>query len=99
MCQIYPRSFADSDGCDISDYQDIEPVFGTLARFDELLAAVHEHGMRLVLDVVFNRTSDEQTGQHYLHLFSRRQGLVVALVAGSAAASVCAGFLVGRRFR
>ena len=95
--QIYPRSFADSDGdgigdlggiaahldhlaelgvdvlwlspvypspqddagYDISDYQDIEPVFGTLAQFDELLAGVHARGMKLIMDLVVNHTSDE----------------------------------------
>src|ERR687886_672125 len=91
--QVYPRSFADSDGdgvgdlggviahldhiralgadviwlspiyrspqadngYDISDYQDIDPLFGTLEQFDRLLAGVHERGMKLVV----NHTSDE----------------------------------------
>ncbi|MFD3728941.1 alpha-glucosidase [Streptomyces sp. NPDC058671] len=95
--QVYPRSFADSDGdgvgdlngltgrldhlsglgvdvlwlspvnpspqadngYDISDYQDIDPVFGDLAAFDRLLGAVHERGMKLVMDLVVNHTSDE----------------------------------------
>lgn len=95
--QIYPRSFADSDGdgvgdlggiierldylaalgpdviwlspiypspqddagYDIRDYQGIEPVFGTLEQFDKLLAGVHARGMKLVLDLVVNHTSDE----------------------------------------
>ena len=95
--QIYPRSFADSDGdgigdlrgiigrldhlaelgvdvvwlspiypspqddagYDISDYQDIDPVFGTLADFDELLAGLHARGIKLVMDLVVNHTSDE----------------------------------------
>jgi len=95
--QVYPRSFADSDGdgvgdlrgvlarlghlkrlgvdviwlspvyCspmddngyDISDYQDIDPVFGTLADFDELLAAIHDRSMKLLMDLVVNHTSDE----------------------------------------
>jgi oligo-1,6-glucosidase len=95
--QIYPRSFADSDGdgigdlpgiaarldhlvrlgvdvlwlspvypspqddagYDISDYQDIEPTFGTLADFDALVLALHERGMKLVMDLVVNHTSDE----------------------------------------
>jgi oligo-1,6-glucosidase len=94
--QIYPRSFADSNGdgigdlagiigrldyvkllgvdviwlspvyrspqadngYDISDYRDIEPMFGTLDEFDALLARVHELGMKLVMDLVVNHTSD-----------------------------------------
>ncbi len=95
--QIYPRSFADSDGdgvgdlpgitgrldylarlgvdvlwlspvysspqddngYDISDYRGIDPVFGTLADLDKLIAGAHERGMRLVMDLVVNHTSDE----------------------------------------
>jgi len=95
--QIYPRSFADSNGdgfgdlggiigrldylralgvdviwlspiyrspqadngYDISDYRDIDPLFGSLAEFDVLLANVHELGMKLVMDLVVNHTSDE----------------------------------------
>ncbi|GAB3141533.1 alpha-glucosidase [Marisediminicola antarctica] len=95
--QVYPRSFADSDGdgigdllgirsrldylqnldvdviwlspiyCspqddngyDISDYEAIDPVFGTLDDFDNLLADVHSRGMKLVMDLVVNHTSDE----------------------------------------
>jgi oligo-1,6-glucosidase len=95
--QIYPRSFADSDGdgigdipgitarldyvaalgvdviwlspvypspqddagYDISDYEGIDPSFGTLADFDALLHAIHERGMKLVMDLVVNHTSDE----------------------------------------
>jgi oligo-1,6-glucosidase len=95
--QVYPRSFADSDGdgtgdlpgivsrldhlaglgvdvlwlspvypspqddagYDISDYRDIDPVYGTLEDFDALLAALHERGMKLVMDLVVNHTSDE----------------------------------------
>ncbi|MFN8196648.1 MAG: alpha-glucosidase [Nocardioidaceae bacterium] len=93
--QIYPRSFADSDGdgvgdlggilahldhlvalgidavwlspvyaspmddngYDISDYQDVDPLFGTLAQLDELVAGLHERGIRLVMDLVVNHTS------------------------------------------
>ncbi|MCW2614776.1 MAG: glucohydrolase [Frankiales bacterium] len=97
--QVYPRSFADSDGdgtgdlrgvlsrldhlvalgvdvlwlspvypspqhdngYDISDYQDVDPVFGTLADLDELIAALHARGMRLLMDLVVNHTSDEHS--------------------------------------
>ncbi|GIE93098.1 glycoside hydrolase family 13 protein [Paractinoplanes rishiriensis] len=95
--QIYPRSFADSDGdgmgdlrgvinhldhlaelgvdviwlspiyqspqddngYDISDYQQIDPLFGDLEAFDELLAGVHHRGMKLIMDLVVNHSSDE----------------------------------------
>ena len=53
------RSPMDDNGYDISDYQDIDPLFGTLADFDELVAGVHERGIRLVMDLVVNHTSDE----------------------------------------
>ena len=113
LSPIYP-SPQDDAGYDISDYRDIDPTFGTLADFDALLAAVHERGMKLIMDLVVNHTSDEHpwfaesrasrdspkrdwywwrerpnnwasffsgsawqldpaTGEHYLHLFSRKQ--------------------------
>ena len=53
------RSPQDDNGYDISDYQDIDPLFGTLDDFDELINAVHERGMKLVMDLVVNHTSDE----------------------------------------
>ncbi len=49
----------DDNGYDVSDYSAIQPAFGTLADFDELLAGVHARGMRLVLDLVANHSSDE----------------------------------------
>jgi alpha-glucosidase len=45
-------------GYDISDHTDVEPVFGTLADADALIAAAHERGLRLLLDFVPNHTSD-----------------------------------------
>ncbi|MBL0749451.1 alpha-glucosidase [Nocardioides baculatus] len=53
------RSPQDDNGYDISDYQDIDPTFGTLADIDDLVAALHERGMRLMMDLVVNHTSDE----------------------------------------
>ena len=95
--QIYPKSFADSDGdgvgdlggiiarldhlvrlgvdavwlspvyrsplvdngYDISDYQDIEPLFGSLEQMDELIAAAHDRGLAVIMDLVVNHTSDQ----------------------------------------
>ena len=58
LSPVYP-SPQDDNGYDISDYEDIDPLFGTLADFDALLAGVHDRGMRLVMDLVVNHTSDE----------------------------------------
>ncbi|MBI5089327.1 MAG: hypothetical protein HZB15_10845 [Actinobacteria bacterium] len=46
-------------GYDVSDYCDIDPIFGTLADMDDLIAAAHGRGLRVLLDWVPNHTSDE----------------------------------------
>ena len=53
------RSPNDDNGYDISDYQEIMEEFGTMEDFDEMLAAAHERGIRIVMDLVVNHTSDE----------------------------------------
>ena len=53
------RSPQDDNGYDISDYEDIDPMFGSLADMDELIAQAHARGIRLVMDLVVNHTSDE----------------------------------------
>jgi oligo-1,6-glucosidase len=58
LSPVYRSPQADN-GYDISDYREIDPKFGTLAEFDTLLAEVHERGMKLVMDLVVNHTSDE----------------------------------------
>ena len=58
MSPVY-RSPMDDNGYDISDYTDIDPLFGTPADLDELIAALHARGMKLVMDLVVNHTSDE----------------------------------------
>ncbi|KAK8886583.1 hypothetical protein M9Y10_042047 [Tritrichomonas musculus] len=110
----------DDNGYDISDYRDIMTDFGTMADFDEMLSEMHKRGIKLMMDLVANHTSDEhawfiesrkskdnpyrdyyiwrdpkapgvppnnwtsyfsgptwqfdeQTGQYYLHLFSKKQ--------------------------
>lgn len=58
ICPMF-KSPNDDNGYDISDYQDISEDFGTMADFDELLEEVHRRGMKLILDLVINHTSDE----------------------------------------
>ena len=95
--QVYPRSFADSNGdgvgdlpgitgrldalaelgvdavwlspfytspqadagYDVADYRDVDPIFGTLADFDALLERAHELGLKVIVDLVPNHSSDE----------------------------------------
>jgi alpha-glucosidase len=45
-------------GYDVSDYCDVDPMFGTLADFDALLAGVHARGLKLIIDQVWSHTSD-----------------------------------------
>src|SRR5882672_8144961 len=44
-------------GYDISDYRDVDPIFGTLADFDVLVAAAHDHGLRVLIDQVMSHCS------------------------------------------
>jgi alpha-glucosidase len=55
---IFQSPMADF-GYDVSDYRDIHPLFGTLADFDALLAKAHSLGIRVILDLVPNHTSDQ----------------------------------------
>lgn len=118
LCPVYD-SPNDDNGYDIRDYQKIMEEAGTMKAFDELLAAAHSMGMKIIMDLVVNHSSDEhrwfqesrksknnpyrnyyiwreakegsypntwrsnfggsaweydeETGEYYLHLFSRKQ--------------------------
>ncbi|MFG1702125.1 alpha-amylase family glycosyl hydrolase [Nonomuraea sp. M3C6] len=54
----YVSPMADA-GYDVADYRDIDPVFGTLAEAEELIAEVHAHGLRIIVDLVPNHCSDQ----------------------------------------
>ena len=58
LSPIYPSPMHDF-GYDVADYCDIEPMFGTLDDFDRLLAETHQRGLKLIVDLVPNHTSDE----------------------------------------
>lgn len=58
VCPMY-KSPNDDNGYDISDYQDIMEEFGTMEDFNQLLKEVHSRGMKLIIDLVINHTSDE----------------------------------------
>src|SRR5690606_15596420 len=57
LSPVYASPMADF-GYDISDHCAIDPVFGTMADFDALIAATHARGLKLILDFVPNHTSD-----------------------------------------
>lgn len=58
LCPVY-QSPNDDNGYDISDYCEIMKEFGTMSDFDKLLSEAHRRGLRIVMDLVVNHTSDE----------------------------------------
>jgi alpha-glucosidase len=69
LTPFYPSPMADG-GYDVADFRDVDPLFGTLADFDELLAQAHRRGLRVIIDVVPN------------HVSSRHPWFQAALAAG-----------------
>lgn len=57
LSPFYPSALADG-GYDVDDYRDVDPRLGTLDDLDALIAALHERGMKLVVDIVPNHTSN-----------------------------------------
>ncbi|QWU17252.1 oligo-1,6-glucosidase [Paenibacillus sophorae] len=58
LCPVY-KSPNDDNGYDISNYQDIMDEFGTIADWEVLLQGLHDRGMKLIMDLVVNHSSDE----------------------------------------
>ncbi|HEX7352418.1 glycoside hydrolase family 13 protein [Brachybacterium sp.] len=57
LSPFYPSALADG-GYDVDDYRDVDPKIGTLEEFDEMVAALHGAGIKLIVDVVPNHSSD-----------------------------------------
>ena len=53
------RSPQDDNGYDISDYRDIDPIFGTMEDMDRLISEADKRGIRIIMDLVLNHSSDE----------------------------------------
>lgn len=58
LCPVYPSPM-DDNGYDISDYRGIDPVFGTMVDMDELIVEAGRRGIRIIMDLVLNHSSDE----------------------------------------
>lgn len=58
LSPFYPSPMADF-GYDISDFLDVDPIFGTLDDFDELTSTAHSLGLKVIIDIVPNHTSEE----------------------------------------
>lgn len=58
-CSPFFRSPQKDAGYDVSDYRDIDPLFGTLQDFDDLVAEAKTHGIRIIVDLVPNHSSDQ----------------------------------------
>lgn len=58
LSPFYPSELADG-GYDVADYRDVDPRLGTLDDFDAMLSALHARGIRVVVDIVPNHTSDQ----------------------------------------
>src|SRR5579859_2963205 len=58
LSPFYPSPMADF-GYDVSDYVNVDPIFGDLAAFDRMLKAAHQRGIKVIIDFVPNHTSDQ----------------------------------------
>ena len=58
LTPVYPSPMVDN-GYDISDYTGINPAFGSMRQMEELIAGAKERGIRIIMDLVYNHSSDQ----------------------------------------
>lgn len=58
LCPVYPSPQVDM-GYDVADYCDIDPQYGTMADVEQLIDGLHSRGLKLLMDLVVNHTSDQ----------------------------------------
>jgi hypothetical protein len=68
LSPIYPSPMRDF-GYDVADYTAVHPMFGSMADFEALLADTHRRGLKLILDLVPNHTSDEHRSERFTQMF------------------------------
>ena len=69
ICPMYDSPQVDM-GYDISDYENVYPPYGTVQDMEELVAETHARGMRILLDLVVNHTSDQVRSLPYMESIS-----------------------------
>ena len=89
LSPIFPSPMADF-GYDISDYTGIDPLFGSMDDFDALVNAAHESGLRLILDLVPNHTSDQHPWFREARRLARQSEARLVHLARSGAGWRCA---------
>ena len=60
LCPFFPSPMRDF-GYDVSDYRDVDPVFGSLSEFDALVAKAHSLNLKVIIDQVYSHTSDQHS--------------------------------------
>ena len=91
------KSPNDDNGYDISDYRSIQSEFGTMSDFEELLDKAHQKEIKIILDLVFNHTSDEHFWFQESKIFGKKEMREMFQIIGQAAFKAQLGNLMKRQ--